>query len=200
MPTKTTARAAATVLPPIADARRTLTEAEILRVALEIIDEHGIDGLTMRQLSSRLGVALGATYHHVQNKHSLLVLVAQSLFVRVELPDPDDGDWVAQTRAISLSVTDVFSGQAELAAYILGHFDDMAPREVMLAMRAILSGADFSEAAVDDALMTLFFYIAGTLVGGFTTMGKSKAQVREMRMQFERGLDIILRGIQAELA
>ena len=199
MATRTAAEVATTpVVGP--ETRPTLTEAEILRVALEIIDEHGIDGLTMRQLSSRLGVALGATYHHVQNKHSLLVLVAQSLFARVQLPVGDDGDWITQTRSISLSVTDVFRGQAELAAYILGHFDDMAPTGVMLAMRAILTGAGFSEAAVDDALMTLFFYIAGTLVGGFTTMGKSRVQVREMHMQFERGLDIILRGIQVELA
>jgi AcrR family transcriptional regulator len=198
MPTKTTARAAAA--PAVGhDSRRALTETEILRVALEIIDEHGIDGLTMRQLSSRLGVALGATYHHVQNKHSLLVLVAQSLFARVELPDTIEGDWLPQTRAISLSVTDVFRDQSELAAYILRHFDDMAPSEIMLVMRSILTDAGFSEAAVEDALMTLFFYIAGTLVGGFTTMGKSKAQVRDLRLRFDRGLDIILRGIQVEL-
>jgi AcrR family transcriptional regulator len=101
-----------------------LTEGEILEVALSIIEEHGIDGLTMRQLSSRLGVALGATYHHVKNKDALLVLVARSLFERVEIPPIDDPrDWSVQVREVLLNLTDVFTGQSELAALILAHFE-----------------------------------------------------------------------------
>jgi len=196
MPTRAVPRAKAP-----GTARPALTEAEILRVALEIIEERGIDGLTMRHLSSRLGVALGATYHHVQNKHALLVLVARSRFARIDLPiDGDDGDWAAQLRSVLLDVTDVFTGQAELAAYVLGHFDDMAPTELIVAMHAVLARAGFAEEAIDDALATLFFYVGGTLVGGFTTMGGGDAQRRELRARFERGLDVILTGIRASLA
>ena len=59
-----------------------MTEAMIVRAALEIIEECGVDGLTMRPLSARLDVALGATYHRVPNKHALLVLVAKDLYSR----------------------------------------------------------------------------------------------------------------------
>ena len=176
-----------------------LSEAEILDVALEIIEEHGIDGLTMRQLSSRLGVALGATYHHVKNKDALLVLVARSLFDRVEIPAMDDPrDWTLQVREVLLSLTDVFTGQAELAAWILAHFEETAPSEIMIRMRGMLADAGFGPDATEEALNALFFYVNGMLVGGFSNFGDA-ATTRQLRERFERGLDIILTGIRVEL-
>jgi len=178
---------------------RALSEAEILAAALEIIEQDGIDGLTMRRLSTHLGVALGATYHHVKNKHALLALVAHSLFARVEIPQLDDPrDWSVQVRDVLLSLTDVFTGQAELAAWILANFEDAAPSEIMIRMRGMLADAGFDADATEDALNPLFFYIAGTLVAGFTTLADPRL-MPELRRSFERGLDIILSGIRAEL-
>ena len=189
--------------PPIAQAplvrAGALSEAEILEVALAIIEEHGIDGLTMRQLSSRLGVALGATYHHVTNKDALLVLVAQSLFDRVEIPAVDDPrDWTLQVRDVLLSLTDVFTGQGELAAWILAHFQATAPTEIMIRMSGMLANAGFGPDAIETALNPLLFYVAGMLVGGFTNFGDEQT-TRQLRQNFERGLDIILTGIRVEL-
>ncbi len=176
-----------------------LSEAEILNAALEIIEERGIDGLTMRQLSSRLGVALGATYHHVKNKDALLVLVARSLFDRVEIPAIDDPrDWTLQVREVLLSLTDVFTGQGELAAWILAHFAQTAPSEIMIRMRGMLADAGFGPDATEEALNALFFYVNGMLVGGFGNFGDA-ATTRQLREAFERGLDIILTGIRVEL-
>ncbi len=176
-----------------------LSESEILAVALEIIEEHGIDGLTMRALSSRLGVALGATYHHVKNKDALLVLVARSLFDRVEIPPLDDPrDWPDQVRDVLLSLIDVFTGQAELAAWILHHFEATAPSQIMIRMRGMLANAGFGPDATEEALNPLFFYVAGMLVGGFTSYG-DEWTARELRQNFERGLDIILTGIRVDL-
>jgi TetR/AcrR family tetracycline transcriptional repressor len=176
-----------------------LSETEILAAALEIIEQDGIDGLTMRRLSSHLGVALGATYHHVKNKDALLALVAHSLFARVEIPPLDDPrDWSVQVREVLLSLTDVFTGQAELAAWILANFEDAAPSEIMIRMRGMLAEAGFGADATEAALNPLFFYVAGTLVGGFTALGDPR-RTRELRRNFERGLDIILSGIRADL-
>jgi AcrR family transcriptional regulator len=176
-----------------------LSEAEILEVALAIIEEDGIEGLTMRQLSSRLGVALGATYHHVKNKDALLVLVARSLFERVEIPPVDDTRaWSAQVRDVLLSLTDVFVGQSELAAWILAHFEETAPSEIMIRMRGMLANAGFGPDSTEEALNTLFFYVAGMLVGGFTTFGDATT-ARQLRKSFERGLDVVLTGIRVDL-
>jgi AcrR family transcriptional regulator len=176
-----------------------LSEAEILDVALAIIEQDGIDGLTMRALSSRLGVALGATYHHVKNKDALLVLVARSLFERVEIPAVDDPrEWSVQVRSLLLSLTDVFAGQGELAAWILSHFEETAPSEIMVRMRGMLANAGFGADATEEALNALFFYVAGMLVGGFTSFGDA-ATTKQLRESFERGLDVLLAGIRVEL-
>jgi len=177
----------------------TLSEGEILAAALELIEQDGIDGLTMRRLSSNLGVALGATYHHVKSKHALLVLVARSRFAQVEIPALDDPrDWSVQVREVLLSLTNVFTGQAELAAWVLANFADAAPSEIMIRMRGMLANAGFDADATEAALYPLFFYVAGTLVSGFTDLGDERL-TSELRDNFEQGLDIILSGIRAEL-
>jgi TetR/AcrR family tetracycline transcriptional repressor len=202
MPTATSRQPAPTVSaePTDLSVRGVMTEDMIVRAALGIIEEYGVDGLTMRLLSARLDVALGATYHRVPNKHALLVLVAKDLYSRVEFPATDVGDWKTQVHSVLLSVVDVLSGYPGMAAYISRHMDDMAPVDVAETLQRTLFDAGFDQAGVDTALSTLFFYVAGTLVGGFTSepspFDASREQVRD---QFARGLDVVLRGIEVAL-
>jgi AcrR family transcriptional regulator len=48
----------------------------IVDVALEIVDRDGVDGLTMRGLAAKIGVAVTAIYWHVGDKEALLDAVA----------------------------------------------------------------------------------------------------------------------------
>jgi TetR/AcrR family transcriptional regulator, tetracycline repressor protein len=49
-----------------------LTKAAIVQAALDLLDEVGMDGLTVRALAARLGVQAPALYWHVRNKQALL--------------------------------------------------------------------------------------------------------------------------------
>ena len=49
-----------------------LTKTAIVRAALDLLDEAGMDGLTVRALASRLGVQAPALYWHVRGKQALL--------------------------------------------------------------------------------------------------------------------------------
>jgi TetR/AcrR family tetracycline transcriptional repressor len=202
MPTATSRQPAPTVSaePTDPSVRGVMTEDMIVGAAFEIIEECGVDGLTMRLLSARLDVALGATYHRVPNKHALLVLVAKDLYSRVEFPATDVGDWKSQVHSLLLSVVDVLSGYPGMAAYISRHMDDMAPVDVAETLQRTLLDASFDQEGVETALATLFFYVAGTLVGGFTTdtspLDASRDRVRD---QFARGLDVVLCGVEVEL-
>jgi TetR/AcrR family transcriptional regulator, tetracycline repressor protein len=49
-----------------------LTKAAIVQAALDLLDEAGMDGLTVRALAARLGVQAPALYWHVRNKQHLL--------------------------------------------------------------------------------------------------------------------------------
>jgi AcrR family transcriptional regulator len=46
----------------------------VLAVAVEVFNERGYDGTSMRDLSERLGIAKSAIYHHVTSKEELLSL------------------------------------------------------------------------------------------------------------------------------
>jgi len=49
-----------------------LTKAAIVQAAFDLLDEAGIDGLTVRALAARLGVQAPALYWHVRSKQALL--------------------------------------------------------------------------------------------------------------------------------
>jgi TetR/AcrR family transcriptional regulator, tetracycline repressor protein len=69
-----------------------LTKAVIVQAALDLLDEAGMDGLTVRALASRLGVQAPALYWHVRSKQALLDEMATQIWrqigeVMAELPD-----------------------------------------------------------------------------------------------------------------
>ena len=70
-----------------------LTRERVLRAAVELADERGIDALTMRSLGQQLGVEAMSLYNHVSNKNDVLdglveVIVDEVLAVVDELPPP----------------------------------------------------------------------------------------------------------------
>lgn len=46
---------------------RTLSRAKVVEAAAAIIDEHGVEQLSMTNLSARVGVAVASLYNHVEN-------------------------------------------------------------------------------------------------------------------------------------
>lgn len=60
----------------------------IIRAALELLDQAGFDGLTMRNLAERLGVKAASLYWHIQSKQDLLSLVADEICAPIHPPDP----------------------------------------------------------------------------------------------------------------
>jgi TetR/AcrR family transcriptional regulator, tetracycline repressor protein len=70
-----------------------LTREHVLVVALDVLDEAGLDRLTMRRLSAALGVENGATYWHFRSKQELLEHMADALLAGVVPELPADGPW-----------------------------------------------------------------------------------------------------------
>jgi TetR/AcrR family tetracycline transcriptional repressor len=60
-----------------------LTKAAIVQAALDLLDEAGMDGLTVRALASRLGVQAPALYWHVRSKQALLDEMATLIWRRI---------------------------------------------------------------------------------------------------------------------
>jgi len=84
-------------------ARRPLTRARILQVALHLIDEQGLEALTMRKLAQELAVDPMSLYRHFENKDALLDGVAEVLWGEINLPG-DDSTWEALLRSFATSL------------------------------------------------------------------------------------------------
>jgi TetR/AcrR family tetracycline transcriptional repressor len=56
-----------------------LTREEIVRTAIALLDEVGLDGLTLRRLAAELGVSAPTLYWHVRHKRELLDLMVEQL-------------------------------------------------------------------------------------------------------------------------
>jgi AcrR family transcriptional regulator len=55
----------------------------LLAAAVEIIDEHGVEKLSMRELARRAGVSSGAPFQHFPTKAALLTAVAEQAMGRL---------------------------------------------------------------------------------------------------------------------
>jgi AcrR family transcriptional regulator len=78
----------------------------VLRAALDIADERGLDAVTMAAVAQRLGVTPMALYRHVASKGDLLDGVVELLLD--EVPDPPaDLPWDEQLGRIGLALRDV---------------------------------------------------------------------------------------------
>jgi AcrR family transcriptional regulator len=82
-----------------------LSRDRILRAALEIADEVGIDALTMRKLGQTLGFEAMSLYNYVANKDDLLDGIVDLVLAETEAPSPV-GDWDKAIRRSATSVHD----------------------------------------------------------------------------------------------
>jgi AcrR family transcriptional regulator len=100
---------------PADAARKPLSREEILRTGLRLVDQEGLEALTMRKLAQVLGVDPMTIYRHVENKEALLSGLAEALWAEVELPD--DPSWEAILRSLARSLRNL--AHAHPHAYIL---------------------------------------------------------------------------------
>ncbi len=80
-----------------------LTRDRICDVALEAIDEAGLESLSMRMLAGALGVKASSLYYHFENKEGLLTGVAENLYRKLARP-PSGGDWAEQAKGTFLQL------------------------------------------------------------------------------------------------
>src|SRR4029079_1775923 len=94
----------------------------VLRAAVAMADERGVEALTMRAVGQELGVEAMSLYNHVKNKADILTgiveVVCEEIVAAVnEIPQPDDpAEWKPVVRARILRARDVHLQQRWAAA------------------------------------------------------------------------------------
>jgi AcrR family transcriptional regulator len=121
--------------------RLPLSRERVLRGALALADERGIEALTMRSLGQELGVEAMSLYNHVDNKDAvldgLIELVVVEVLEAVDEIEPlgDPADWKAITRRRILAAREVMlrhrwapkvlESRKEMPAVMLRYYDGL---------------------------------------------------------------------------
>jgi len=129
--------------------RRPLDQAQVVRAALALLDEVGLDELTMRRLAGRLGVKAASLYRHVRNKDELLALLGDEISSEIPFARTT-GSWRDQLTEMAWNVRRGLLAHRD-AARVLAHTPPVGPRRlkhveaVLKAVRA--SGLNDRDAA-----------------------------------------------------
>jgi AcrR family transcriptional regulator len=202
-----------------APAARSLTRDRVVAEAAAIVDEAGVDGLSMRTLADRLGVSAMTPYRFVGGKDELLATLADRFLGEVAEPSPDAA-WDDRIRAVFRSVREVLLRHPALAVIVAGHGSSGVARyrgaEVVLtaldeaglpdelavsafaALSAFTVGFVQREIADHDADLTERRENVRRLGSDFPHVTRSAETIlsRDTEAHFETGLNLLLTGIR----
>lgn len=118
----------------------------MLHAALDLVDEHGVDALTMRRVATELGVDPMTLYRHLENKEAVLDGIVELLWAQVPVPTEQTSDWRAVLTQLGHGLREVVLGHPEAAGLLLSR--PVMPRSALeLFQRAleVVQGAGFDE-------------------------------------------------------
>lgn len=171
-----------------------LSDVRIVEAAREIIAKVGVDGLTMRDLSARLGVSLGATYHYVPTKDALIKRVAQQLIDEVEVPPHPTAAWSEQVKAVILGVARAIGEYPGMALWVQVHIDEMGFPRVYGDLSAALERGGFQGVQRDSVIRALYVFGAGMATSLLPFRASELFNVSDAEGLFGEGIDMILAG------
>ncbi|MET8139430.1 TetR/AcrR family transcriptional regulator C-terminal domain-containing protein [Sphaerisporangium sp. NPDC005288] len=154
-----------------------ITAELIARTALRLLDEVGLDGLTMRLVAKELDVKAPALYWHVKNKQELLDAMATLVMVEADegLESPRRGvtwdQWLGE-RAMRLRRTMLRhrDGARVVAGTHVGH--PVVIRTIELVLRT-LQDAGFTLEEAARAVPTIFHYTIGFTIEEQARLGEA---------------------------
>lgn len=96
-----------------------LSRERLQAAALALVDRHGLAGLSMRALATKLGVGPMTLYNHVTNREDLEILVVEAVLAQVVWSGMDHADWRDTVREIATALWRVVRAHPHVIPLIL---------------------------------------------------------------------------------
>ncbi|MFE3452501.1 TetR/AcrR family transcriptional regulator C-terminal domain-containing protein [Nonomuraea sp. NPDC059194] len=200
-----------------------LERDKIVTTALVLLDEVGLDKLTLRRLATELGVQAPALYWHFTGKQELLDAMADALAREIPLPPLAEGQpWQGWLADRMRDQRRVLTSRRDAARLFSGARPGPNTLPILEVALESLEGVGFPPREALRALLTLSTYVTGfileeqanpprdphedldqatqwlaghpRLLAAFTASGHPQGEET-----FEHGLALILEGIRARL-
>ncbi len=141
-------------------ARASLTREAIVTAAVDLVEEAGVDALTMRAVGERLGAGAMSLYRHVSGREELLDLVLARLVS--EIPDTlPSGDWRADAEALARDVRAVLLRRPSLTVLLTSRTGSGGGLATLERALSIFRSAGFGPQDAAFANHALGNYVAG---------------------------------------
>ena len=187
--------------------RNALTKRRIVTAAISLVDEDGIDKLTMRRLGARLGVDPAAFYRHFPDKAALLRAIGRAAIAEIELPALDETvtweSWVIHTRT---EYRALLVERPYLVPLVLNGLIPWQSLPAYSIERHLLVRQGFSERDIGPVFDAIDAFVVGSAAVTSAVSGSSQAAAArgvaapgDATANFKRGLRALLRGLRAEL-
>ena len=211
-----------------ASTREPLTRDRVIEAALRVMDEEGLEAVSMRRVAREVGVEAMSLYHHVEDKEDLLDGICERVMAEFDFPEPVD-DWAENCRRGARAwrcllqahpaVMRLFAEQRGPVRSI----DSMRPMEFALEILrgAGLSDRDTAQAfhafggyiqgfvmmelgsiagGSDEEHMKMHAELAAAMPGEFPALQAVSKYFAECEPdeQFEFGLELLIRGLEAK--
>ncbi|MEV0995347.1 TetR/AcrR family transcriptional regulator C-terminal domain-containing protein [Nonomuraea sp. NPDC050202] len=150
------------------------TREEIVRAAVELLNEEGLSGLSMRRLGAKLSAGATSLYWYVANKDELLELVYDEVWGEMTVPDTDEVGWREAASVLAHSMRQVILSHP-WSADLIGRLPALGPNALHVAneMRRMFKQAGFTGLDTDYAIATLTAFIFGMTIPEIAWAAKS---------------------------
>src|SRR5690242_13475179 len=160
--------------------QRSLSRERLVSAALALIQEEGLDGLSMRALAESLQVKAASLYWHVRDRKELLELLAEAILENVRLPRIS-GAWRPAVVGIAAALESQVAAQKDASRVLLESPDALDQSATFAALKAQFESAGLQPAeAADVARMVMTNVIAGGRAAIDSGAGSAKRSASEV--------------------
>ncbi|WP_264313156.1 TetR/AcrR family transcriptional regulator [Pseudomonas putida] len=167
-----------------------LIRADIITAALELMHESGEVGLTMRALSTRLGVSPMALYRHVEDKAGLIRAISDHVYAGVLQDVPHQANAVLMIRTMLSRYHDAVCQHPQLTLAVFAN--PQAYAGVTAQLTELLTTC-LEQVATNPLLWrdVLVDHAHGSALALVSSQGE-QSQVQALRLHYQQALELLL--------
>ncbi|HBK47256.1 MAG TPA: TetR family transcriptional regulator [Xanthomonadaceae bacterium] len=204
-----------------------ISREQIVAAAFRLLDEVGIDGVSLRKVACGLGIRAPSLYWHFKSKQALVDAMADALIGDVARAIPAGQSWRATLQQIARESRQGFKSHRDGARVYAGTF--VASENVLRLGEATISalvGAGVTVAFAATTAFDLMYYVLGFVIEE-QSLPADRGEIERVRKlfmalaqerfpycwqarhvlaepafdpRFEKGLDLLLDGVEQHIA
>ena len=144
---------------PEEERRSALSRERLVDAALQLINEDGLEGLSMRALADRLEVKAASLYWHVRDRRELLDLLAESILESVRVARR--GGWRENVLAAGAALGRRVAAQKDAGRILLEVPEALRRSDVFHSVAGQLQSAGLQPTEAAEAALMVMTYVIG---------------------------------------